>query len=875
MNSSRAPAVAVLLASLLAAACDPGDGGGPAYDVIIRGGTVYDGLGGPGIVADVAIAGDTIAAVGDLGEDGEAEVEIDAAGLAVSPGFINVLSWANESLLEDGRSQSDIRQGVTLEVFGEGWSMGPWSDSMKAVELESQGDLTFDIEWTTLGEYLEHLERRGVSPNVASFVGAATVRIHELGHANRAPTADELGRMRGLVDEAMREGALGVGSSLIYAPGTYARTDELIALAEVAGRYGGMYISHLRSEGNDLLGAVGELITIAREADLPAEIYHLKQAGTENWGKLDSVIARVETARREGLRVTTDMYTYTAGATGLDAAMPPWVQEGGYAEWKHRLQDPATRARVVREMRAPAEGWESLYQLAGSADRVLVAGFKQDSLKPLTGMSLAAVAEARGTTPEDAAIDLVIANDGDVGTVYFLMSEDNVRRQIALPWMSFGSDAGSLAPEGVFLESNPHPRAYGNFARLLGRYVREEQVIPLEDAIRKLTSLPARNLGLDRRGELRPGWYADVVVFDPTSVADHATFEEPHQYATGVRHVFVNGTRVLENGRHTDALPGRVVRGPGWTGWQARDAAESGTAGNVGSTSLDRAVERAIRTSASRVPAEVAVGFVDLETGRSAYLDADLVMHAASTMKVPVLLELFRQAAAGQRSLDEPVEIRNSFISIADGSTYALDPGEDSETDLYERLGDALTLEELARRMIVQSSNLATNLLIEEVGASRVRETMEAIGASGMQVLRGVEDIPAYEAALNNTTSARALAAVMAQIARCELGDVHDALEPLTAEDCAAMTAILRDQEFTEQIPAGLPEGVPVANKTGWITRIAHDAAIVYPGGGAAPSQGTGRAPYVLVVMTRGLDDPEVAAGAIAKISSAVWEALR
>jgi len=838
-------------------ACGPGTGSdGAAYDVVIRGGTVYDGLGGPGVVADVAIAADTIAFVGELPDGASADIEIDATDLAVAPGFINVLSWANESLLHDGRSQSDIRQGVTLEVFGEGWSMGPWTDSMKAAELASQGDLTYDIEWTTLGEYLEHLEARGVAPNVASFVGAATVRIHELGQADRDPTPAELERMRALVEHAMREGALGLGSSLIYAPGTYAETDELIALAEVAARHGGMYISHLRSEGNDLLAAVDELITIAREADLPAEIYHLKQAGTENWGKLDTVVARIEAVRQEGLRITTDMYTYTAGATGLDAAMPPWVQEGGYSEWKRRLQDPGARARVLEEMRAPAEDWESLYQLAGSPDRVLVVGFKQDSLKPLTGMSLAEVAEARGTTPEDAAIDLVIANDGDVGTVYFLMSEDNVRRQITLPWMSFGSDAGSLAPEGVFLESNPHPRAYGNFARLLGRYVREEQVIPLEEAIRKLTSLPARNLGIDRRGELRPGWYADVVVFDPATIIDHATFEDPHQYATGVRHVFVNGTQVLEDGEHTGALPGRVVRGPGWTGWSD----------HAGRSDAGRSVERAIRRAATRVPAEVAVGFVDLETGHEATHDADVVMHAASTMKVPVLLELFRQAAAGERSLDEQIEIRNSFASIADGSEYSLDPDEDSETDLYGRLGAELTLDELARRMIVRSSNLATNLLIDEVGAARVRETMEAIGAPEMHVLRGVEDIPAYEAGLSNTTTARALARVMEVIARCERGEVHEALAPLTAEDCSAMTGILRDQAFTEQIPAGLPAGTPVANKTGWITRIAHDAAIIYPG--------ADRAPYVLVVMTRGLDDPEVAAAAIADVSAAVWGAL-
>lgn len=821
------------------------------YDVIIRGGTVYDGLGGDGVVADVAIAGDTIAAVGELPPGASATTEIDASGLAVAPGFINMLSWAAEPLLVDGRSQSDLRQGVTLEVFGEGWSMGPWSDTMKAVEKSSQGDLKYDIEWTTLGEFLDYLAAKGISPNVASLVGATTVRIHELGEDDRPPTPEELARMRELVAQAMREGALGVGSSLIYAPAFYADTDELIALAREAGRFGGMYTSHMRSEGNDLLPALGELITISRAAGVPAEAYHLKQAGEANWGKLDSVIARIEAARQDGVRITTDMYTYTAGATGLDAAMPPWVQEGGYTEWKRRLQDPQIRARVLREMRAPAEGWESLLQLAGSPDRVLLVGFKQDSLKYLTGESLAEIAEQRGTTPEDAAIDLVIANDGDVGTVYFLMSEDNVRRQIALPWMSFGSDAGSIAPEGVFLESNPHPRAYGNFARLLGRYVREQSVIPLGEAIRKLTSLPARNLKLRRRGELRPGFYADVVVFDPATIVDHATFEEPHQYATGMRHVFVNGEQVISDGEHTGALPGRVVHGPGWTGWDSAGARAD--------------LEAAVRNAASEVPAEVSVGVIDLETGNSAYYDGDVVMHAASTMKVPVMLELYRQAAAGERSLDEEVTIRNSFTSIADGSTYSLSPDDDSELDLYERVGEPMTLEELNRRMIVSSSNLATNLLIEEVGAERVRETMAAIGAEDMNVLRGVEDIPAYEAGLSNRTTARALARVMEVIARCERGEVDEALAPLTAEDCRAMTAVLADQEFTEKIPAGVPDGVRVANKTGWITRIDHDAAIVYP---------EGRAPYVIVVLTRGLDDHDVASAAIADVSAAVWASI-
>ena len=553
-----------LAAAILATGCVPDS---PTYDTIIRGGTVYDGRGGAPISADIGIAGDSIVAIGDL-TDADADTILDATGLAVAPGFINMLSWATESLLHDGRSQSGIRQGVTLEIFGEGSSMGPVNDAMKREMVEEQGDLKFDVAWTTLGEYLEHLETRGVATNVASFIGATTVRVHELGQVDRAPDAAELERMRALVRAAMEEGALGVGSSLIYAPAFYAKTPELIALAEEAGRFGGMYISHMRSEGNAILDAVDELITIAREARVPAEIYHLKLAGAENWPKLDDVLQRIDAARADGVRITTDMYTYTAGATGLDAAMPPWVQEGGLAEWKRQLADPATRARVLREMRTPTNEWESLYLLAGSPDRVLVVAFKQDSLKYLTGKSLAEVARMRNTTPEDAAIDLVIADDSRVGTVYFLMSEENVSRQITLPYMSFGSDAGSLATEGVFLKSNPHPRAYGNFARLLGKYVREERVIPLEEAVRRLTSLPAENLKLRRRGLLAPGYHADIVIFDPQTITDHATFDQPHQYATGVRDVFVNGVQVLRGGEHTGALPGRVVRGPGWTGWQ-------------------------------------------------------------------------------------------------------------------------------------------------------------------------------------------------------------------------------------------------------------------------------------------------------------------
>ena len=541
---------------------------GPSYDVVIRGGTVYDGSGGAPRTADVAISGDSVVFVGNVPEGRRGRVEVDARGLAVAPGFINMLSWATEDLLIDGRSQGDIRQGVTLEVMGEGGSMGPLNDSMKAEMVRDQGDIRFPVTWTTLGEYLEHLERQGISTNVASFIGATTVRIHEVGYADRAPTAEELTRMRTLVREAMEQGALGVGSSLIYAPAFYARTDELVALNEEAGRLGGMYISHMRSEGNQLLEAVDELIEIARRANVPAEIYHLKVAGAGNWGKLDSVIARVERARAAGLKITADMYTYPAGATGLDAAMPPWVQEGGLQEWRRRLSDPATRSRVAREMRTPTNAWESLYLLAGSPERVLLVAFRQDSLKHLTGKTLAEVARLRGKSPEETAMDLVVQDNSRVGTVYFLMSEDNIRRQIRLPWVSFGSDAGSMRPDSVWLQSNPHPRAYGNFARLLGRYVRDERVIPLEEAVRRLTSLPATNLKIRRRGTLAPGFYADVVVFNPDSVMDHATFDRPHQYSTGVRHVFVNGVQVLRDGEHTNAKPGRVVRGPGWTGWR-------------------------------------------------------------------------------------------------------------------------------------------------------------------------------------------------------------------------------------------------------------------------------------------------------------------
>jgi N-acyl-D-amino-acid deacylase len=527
------------------------------YDVVIRDGMLYDGSGGAPVVADVAIRNDRIAKIGNV--RGKAKQEIDASGKAVAPGFINMLSWATESLIVDGRGMADVKQGVTLEVFGEGWSMGPLNDALKAQVKKEQGDIQYDVDWTTLRDYLDSLVRRGVSVNVASFVGATTIRMHVLGEADRAPTAEELERMRALVRQAMEDGALGVGSSLIYAPAFYAKTAELVELNKAAEPYGGMYISHMRSEGNRLEEAVDELIAIAREAGVPAEIYHLKAAGQPNWPKMARVLDKVEAARAEGLRITADMYTYTAGATGLDAAMPPWVQEGGYDAWRTRLLDPATRARVLAEMRTPTDAWENLMLLAGSPDRVRLIGFKNEQLKPLTGKTLAEVAQMRGVSPEDAAIDLVIEDGSRVGTVYFLMSEDNLRMQIRKPWVSFGSDAGASAPEGVFLKSSTHPREYGNFANLLGRYVRDETIIPLEEAVRRLTSLPATNLGIANRGTLQEGFFADVVVFDPNTIAAHSTYDNPRQYATGVQHVFVNGTQVLRDGEHTGAKPGRVV----------------------------------------------------------------------------------------------------------------------------------------------------------------------------------------------------------------------------------------------------------------------------------------------------------------------------
>lgn len=536
-------------------------------DLLIRNALIFDGSGGMPVRADLAVDQGRVVAIGEA-IDLVAKRTLDVDGLAVAPGFINVLSWATDSLWHDGRAMSDLKQGVTLEIFGEGTSLGPVNDELREELIKAQTEIRYDITWSTLGEYLDTLVARGISPNVASFVGATTVRVHELGYANRKASKSELQRMQQLVRSAMREGALGVGSALIYAPGAYADTDELIALARAAGEIDGVYISHLRSEGDRLLEALDELIRIAREAKVAAEVYHLKAAGEGNWPKMAQVIARIEQARKAGVRVSANMYPYTAGASGLDAAMPPWVQEGGVDEWIARLQDPETRERVIKEMREPSEQWESLYLAAGSAERVRLRGFRNEKLKPLIGMSLAEVARDRKVTPEDAAIDLVIEDRSRVAVAYDLMSEANVLLGLSQPWISIGSDAAAPATEGVFLQSNPHPRAYGSFARFLGHYVREQRASELSSAIRRLTRLPAETFKLKHRGCLSIRCHADIVVFDPATISDRATFDQPHRYAEGVVHVFVNGVQVLANGEHTGAKPGQVVRGPGWEGWE-------------------------------------------------------------------------------------------------------------------------------------------------------------------------------------------------------------------------------------------------------------------------------------------------------------------
>ncbi|MDF9800333.1 N-acyl-D-amino-acid deacylase [Catalinimonas alkaloidigena] len=526
-----------------------------SYDIVLTNAMIYDGSGEKPYEGSVAITGKKIAAVGDIGTY-EADTVIDVQGKAISPGFINMLSWAAYPLLEDGRSMSGIKQGVTLEVFGEGSSLGPASEYAR--ENNEQ------IRWRTFGEALEYMVEQGVAPNVASFVGATTIRVHELGYEDRAPNAEELKRMQGLVRQAMEEGALGLGTSLIYAPAFYADTDELIALAKVAAEYDGKYISHLRSEGDSFIEAVQELLTISEEANIDAEIYHLKAAGRNNWQKLDQVLAMIDSVNADGQKVTANMYNYVAASTGLDATMPPWVQEGGTKEWIKRLRNPKIKAQVIEEMQYASKAWENFLVAAGDPDNILLVEFEEDSLKYLTGKTAGEISEMRGTEAAETIIDLVVQNGGDIGTVYFLMNEDNVKKQIQLPFMTFGSDARSIAAEGKNLESSTHPRTYGNFARLLGKYVREEKVIPLEEAIHKLTLLSAQKLKIEERGKLDSGYYADVVVFDPEIIADKATFENPHQYAVGVEHVFVNGTQVLNEGEHTGATPGMFVRGPGY-----------------------------------------------------------------------------------------------------------------------------------------------------------------------------------------------------------------------------------------------------------------------------------------------------------------------
>ncbi|HEY7284471.1 MAG TPA: D-aminoacylase [Vicinamibacterales bacterium] len=551
--------VGVLAGTVLLLACNTAPR--PRYDVVIANGTIYDGSGGPAIHADLGITGDEIKAIGDL-HDAEAATTVRADGLAVAPGFVNMMS-GDDSLRVDGRSMSDIKQGVTTEIFGEGDSMGPLTDAMRARRVAAQGDVKYPITWTTLHEGMLDLEKRGVSPNFASSIGAATLREYAVGLDDKRPTPEQLQTMRDVVEREMKEGALGIASALIYAPGFYATTEELIEVCKVAAQHKGIYISHMRSEGNRLVEAVEELIRISREAGIPAEIYHLKAAGQSNWSKMDHVIEIVEAARASGLRITADMYTYTAGGTGLDAAMPPWAEDGGIDALYKRLRDPAQRARIAREIRTPSDKWENLYLATGSPERVLLVEFKSDALKPLTGKTLAEAAKMRGKSPEETIMDLVLEDRSRIGTIYFMMSDDNVKRQIQLPWVSFASDASSIAAEGVFLKSAAHPRAYGSFARVLGKYVRDERALTLSDAIRKLAALPSSNLGLARRGVLKAGNFADVVVFDPTTIADKATYEQPHQYAVGVRHVFVNGVQVLKDGEHTGAKPGRALWGAG------------------------------------------------------------------------------------------------------------------------------------------------------------------------------------------------------------------------------------------------------------------------------------------------------------------------
>jgi len=533
---------------------------------LLRNGILYDGSGSPPTTADLLIRGDRIAAIGDLRHE-SAATTIDLDGLAVAPGFINMLSWATESLIEDGRSMSDIKQGVTLEVMGEGTSMGPLNDEMKRNRdtILSTADIQYDIEWTTLGEYLEFLERKGVATNVASFVGSATLRVHAAGYDDRPVTESEMAEMKRLLGEAMREGAMGMSAALIYPPATYQSTEELIELCRVVAEYDGMYITHLRSEGAQFHEALDELIRIMRATGVTGEIYHLKAAGAANWHKMDEVIARVETVRAEGLPLTADMYTYPYSGTGLASCIPAWAHDGGFDAMIARLKDPALRERIKREMALPSHQWENMFEENGP-DGIMLAGFAKRELRKYQGVWLREVMDERGTSGADTAIDLLIEDNSRIFSLYFSMSEDNLRKQVQLPWVSFCSDAGSIATEGAFLSYHPHPRAYGSFARVIGKYVRDEGLLRLEDAVRRLSGFAADNLKLKDRGYLKPGYFADIAIFDPAKVRDHSVPGDPHQYSEGMEHVFVNGTQVLRAGEHTGNMPGRVLRGPGWTG---------------------------------------------------------------------------------------------------------------------------------------------------------------------------------------------------------------------------------------------------------------------------------------------------------------------
>jgi N-acyl-D-amino-acid deacylase len=844
------------------------------YDVIVRGGTVYDGSGRAPRRADVGIRGDRIAAIGDLGRAGARRL-IDAAGLAVAPGFINMLSHSEVSLIHDGRSQGDIRQGVTTEIFGEG-SMGPLSPAMKAYRERRMGDIRYDLSWTTLAEYLRHLELRGVAPNVGSFVSAGTVREHVLGFENKPATPEQLEQMKLLVRQELENGAFGVTSALIYAPAQYASTDELIELARVASRYKGMFIAHMRSEGDRLLPAIDEMLRIAREAALPVEIYHLKASGKANWASLDAAIAKIEAAREEGLRVTADMYTYTAGATGFDACLPPWALEGGYDALFARLGDPEARRRIRDEMVKPAAAWENLCHAAATPMNMLLVGFRSEALKPLTGQTLAEVAKSRGQDWPETVMDLVREDRSRVGVVYFLMSEGNVRKQIKLPWVSFGSDAASMATEGVFLRSSTHPRAYGNFARLLGKYVREEKLIPLQEAVRRLSGLPAETLGLDRRGLLKEGLFADVVVFDPATIGDRATFEKPHQYSVGVKHVLVNGVPVLLDGEHTGATPGRALAGKG----RAAPAAIA-PADDAALEALARELERLSMPSGG----VVGLSARHLETGRSVSLRGGERFPMASTFKVPVAVELLRRVDAGELSLEEMVALEPRHLH----------PGSGTLTTLFDEPGVSLSIRNLLELMLLISDNSATDLLLERAGGGpAVTARLKALGIEGIDVSRstlrliadwaGVDVLPpesewrsgvwrsvlggvpearrksaaaAFDADPRDTATPDAMVELLARIARKSL---HT---PETAE--LLLDIMRRCQTGENRLKGVLPEGAIVAHKTGTIGAATNDVGIV------TLPQGAGRVAIAVFVKssTKPVADRE---RVIAQLSRAVHD---